>query len=218
MVLPDLFVGVWVRESISVDGGPAREAEDVVWLQGHETFADVRIPLGDGTSAVEAFGGTTRWDGSALRWDHELDWHGAFAETDLGRIEWVDDVMVERGTMAVTSFDGARHEVAYEEVWRREAAGTSVLALGAAAVARRALHVAIDGWSVTLARSGPGTFAVRLVRPDAPTVELGEGGLRAPEPGDAAWGWSVRDERADASRVGPGVETVSKHDVRRVLP
>jgi hypothetical protein len=211
-VLPELFVGVWVRESISLDGGPASETEDVVWLQGPETFADVRLARDPGTSVTEAFGGTTCWDGKALRWDHELDWHGGFAATDLGRIEWVDDVMVERGTMAVAGSDGERYEVAYEEIWRRETTAGPVVALGATAGRGTALHLSVDGWSITLAAGAPGTFALRLVRPDRPTVERSEGDLGVPELGDPSWGWSARD----ASHVGPVVETVSKHAVRRL--
>jgi hypothetical protein len=212
-VLPDLFVGVWVRESIALDGGPAAEAEDVVWLQGPETFADVRLARAAGAPVTEAFGGTTGWDGKALHWAHELDWHGGFAQTDLGRIEWVDDVMVERGTMAVAGSDGERYEVAYEEIWRREHTDGPVLALGAATAAGTALHVAVDDWAITLAGGPPGTFALRLVRPGRATVERSEGGLRVPDPEDPTWCWTTR---GDASHVGPAVETVSKHTVRRL--
>ena len=183
--------------------------EDVVWIQGHETFADIRLPREGGTTPIEAFGGTTTWDGKALRWDHELDWHGAFAETDHGRIEWVDDVMVERGTMAVTGHDGDRTELSYEEIWRRECSATAVVssgvtALGADGPGARALHVEVAGWSITLASAGPGMFAARLVRPDGPTVQVGEGGLAVPEPTDPSWRWVCRDVPADEPVAADG--------------
>jgi hypothetical protein len=221
-VLPGLFVGVWVRESISLDDGRASGEEEVVWLQGPETFADVRLlpDAGPCGQVTEAFGGTTHWNGSALHWEHELDWHGGFADTDLGRIEWVDDVMVERGTLAVTGADGDRREVTYEEIWRREELGDAAEVLAATSPGHRGLHVAVGDWTITLAARGPGTFAVRLVRPGRTTVEVGEGGLCVPALDDPEWGWTPRDlpEENPGSRVGPAVETLSKHPLRRVLP
>lgn len=192
-MLPAVFVGVWIRESIAVGDAEAAETDDVVWIQGFETFADVRLPRRPGTSGIQAFGGTTRWDGKVLRWDHELDWHGAFADTDHGRIEWIDDVMVERGTMSVTGHDGGRRELPYEEIWRREAVAGTVLAMGGASPRGVSLHVAVTGWAITLATCGPGTFATRVVRPDGRTVEEGDGGLCAPEIDDPSWGWIERD-------------------------
>ncbi len=220
-MVPERFVGVWRRVSIALDGGPAHEPEDVVWLQAPSSFADLRVPRVDGASPVEAFAGTTHWDGSALRWDHELDWHGAFAGTDHGLIDWDGEVMVERGTMVDPAGDGASPPVAYVERWQREPSPGPVVALDGRTSGRVALHVRIGAWALTLART-PSRFAVRLDRPGMPALEVGDAGLEVPDLGHPAWTWT---ERADADIAVPGpslpvgaVETVSKQPVPRFLP
>ena len=65
MTVPSEFVGTWVRRSISIDGSPPTEWEDVVWIQTHTYFADLRLPrpgadpLPGAPTTPWAFSGTT---------------------------------------------------------------------------------------------------------------------------------------------------------------
>jgi len=109
--LPAVFVGVWERQELVVDGAPVTGAGRAVWVQAGRRFVDVREA--GGGLGPEGFAGSTAWDPVAetLRWSHELDLHGE-DPVDVGRVEWVGGDLVEHGTAVV---DGAA--VDYVERW-----------------------------------------------------------------------------------------------------
>lgn len=219
-MVPERFVGVWLRGSISINGGPAGEHEDVVWLQTPSTFADLRVPHRPDGSPVEAFSGTTHWNGTSLHWDHELDWHGAFADTDEGHITWDGDEMLERGSMTVRDAVGYRSTVTYEERWTKARSDGPVVALDGVSTGAIALHVRIGPWALTQCR-GAARFGAQLARPDAPTVHVGDPQLARVEPGHPAWTWTERAGSSGAvasSLPVTGVETVSKQQNPRFSP
>ncbi len=190
-MVPERFVGVWLRQSISLDGSPPGEHEQVVWLQTSSTFADLRIPKQDDGSAVEAFSGSTHWDGEMLSWLHELDWHGTFAGNDQGLIDWDDAVMVERGTMAARNEAGDPICIDYVERWAAVPSGEPNVALDGRSSGAIAIHVRMGAWALTQARRGA-RFGARLERPGAPVVHIGDASLSAASPGHPAWSWTER--------------------------
>jgi hypothetical protein len=142
VAVPERFVGAWVRSGLWV-GSPQEEfcastfdreliePADVIWLQGREWFADLRIPrrrvhVEPAVSALgarsEAFAGQCHWRAcegqdpdrsGALRWDHRVDIAGGFAGSDEGSVEWLcDGSFVERGNFV---FNGIDH--AFAELW-----------------------------------------------------------------------------------------------------
>ncbi|CAN5792534.1 hypothetical protein BH10ACT1_BH10ACT1_39180 [soil metagenome] len=104
VAIPDAFTGGWHRVSIALDGGPAHERSEVWWLQTPTRYADVRVPLTEGTDP-DSFAGSCTWDEPALTWSHDLDLRG-WATSDTGRARWEGDLLIEEG-------DG------YVEVWER---------------------------------------------------------------------------------------------------
>jgi len=118
--VPERFRGAWTRVSLAVDGEAPSEHADVVWLQTERTYADLRIPrygYGD-IVAPQSFAGTTTWDDPLLRWSHDLDLATdvSAGETDVGRVRWDGDDLVETGEL-----DDDGRAVPYTEVWRRMA-------------------------------------------------------------------------------------------------
>jgi len=119
------FVGAWERRSIAIDGGDHCEPARVVWLQGQNAFADLRVPR-DPLGTVDAFAGITTYDAPALTWHHSLDWNGTFAEYDCGIVEQDGDELIERGEF---DRDGSHHT--YEEIWHRVDPGDAGVVLTA---------------------------------------------------------------------------------------
>ena len=138
MTVPDDFVGVWIRRSISVGGSRPDEWEDVVWIQTRSHVADLRVPRAgvdrvpaDAPHSPWAFSGTTEWEPGRLRWVHTIDDHQGSGDEphagDEGDVRWLDDdprsgVLLETGCFGSTP---------YEEVWERVdgSAGAEVLVL-----------------------------------------------------------------------------------------
>ncbi|MCU0309507.1 MAG: hypothetical protein MUE36_00990 [Acidimicrobiales bacterium] len=207
MTVPEAFVGCWTRDGVSVAGEELAEPADVMWLQGREWFADVRVPRPDGragpaTTALgaraEAFGGRCAWTtlegvepavGGALSWSHEVDWTGGFAEGDGAEARWVaDDCFEEHGTV-----DDDDPPTPFREVWRRQPAEAAPLVV-----------VGFDGESRTTAMS-VAVGGRRLVLVD-----------RRSTGGAFAWSQALRDEdggwRVVRRQVDPPV-TVASADV-----
>jgi len=117
--VPERFRGAWKRVSLAVDGAAPTEHADVVWLQTECTYADLRIPrygYGDIVAPL-SFAGTTTWADPFLRWSHDLDLDESTpADSDIGRVRWNGDDLVETGEFT----EGGR-AVPYTEVWRRVA-------------------------------------------------------------------------------------------------
>jgi hypothetical protein len=154
---PDLMHGAWGRRSVSIDGGPHFETQDVVWLQAGTCYADLRIPFHAAASA-RCLTGRSGWDGDQYRWrrrldsDTELDERSPAAEK-VGDLNWEDGLVVERGRLPTR--DGW---VAYEEVWARLPGGDGrFLALEAP----DACLVRVGDHAVTVVdtRSDGGSFA-----------------------------------------------------------
>jgi hypothetical protein len=153
-VLPAAFIGGWRRTELVV-GGRARDDADVLWLQGAEWYADVRIPHHDRGGPVEAFAGPARWEPPRFTWEHRLDWLGSFPD-DVGHLAWDGDDLIETGV-----FDVDGHHQPYSERWVRAGAGAPrLVAVSAGERPIVAIRVAADA-IVVAAGPADGGFAVR---------------------------------------------------------
>jgi hypothetical protein len=160
--VPPELVGGWRRTELVV-GGEARDDADVLWLQGAEWYADVRIPHDDHGGPVEAFAGPAAWDPPHFTWHHRLDWLGSFP-TDVGHLQWDRDSLIETGT-----FDVDGEVQPYSERWIRAAAvGPRLVAVAPdASVA----VVRVGEAAIVITASPSGGFAVRRDRIDAGAAE-----------------------------------------------
>jgi hypothetical protein len=156
MALTPQFVGAWERRSIAIDGGAHDEPAHVLWLQGGDAFADLRIPR-EPTDEPDAFAGITTYDEPALTWHHTLDWNGGFAGYDCGVVERNGEELIERGQF---ERDGCAH--AYEEIWHRIDPGS----VGVVLTSAHAVVVRVGRHALAMRdrrRSG-GQFDVRHAR------------------------------------------------------
>jgi hypothetical protein len=160
--VPSELVGGWRRTELVVGGEP-RDDADVLWLQGAEWYADVRIPHDDHGGPVEAFAGPAAWEPPHFTWHHQLDWLGSFP-TDVGHLQWDRGSLIETGTFAE---DGEAQP--YSERWVRVAAvGPRFVAVASdASVAT----VRVGEAAIVVAASPPGGFAVRRDRIDGGAAE-----------------------------------------------
>jgi hypothetical protein len=123
------FRGLWRRSLIRHPDGRCDTTSDVHWLQGLETFVDLRQPAGwpafadrrgrDSLSVEDCaalarqqgFAGTFAFDGSHFEWQRRIDFQPKTGQADAGSLTWEDGVLVERG-----------RDVAYTEHWHRDGA------------------------------------------------------------------------------------------------
>src|SRR5690348_10458191 len=112
-MIPEAFTGGWVRQGLSIDGGPFIESAVVWWLQTEEHHADLRIPM-DRAAQPTSFAGVTTWDGSALTWTRQVDLED-FDGSDQGTMTWDGADLIESGTWVQP--DGSA--TAYVERWVR---------------------------------------------------------------------------------------------------
>jgi hypothetical protein len=134
--VPGHLVGAWRRVGLEVDGVEVDETLDVLWLQGPEWYADIRLPLADadhgpgiGTgvgssgvpapgsaplSAPMAFAGPAAWSDPMMGWMHTFDSAGRPTGVDAGQLSFDDDVLIETGQWS----EGDR-VVTYVERWAR---------------------------------------------------------------------------------------------------
>jgi hypothetical protein len=90
----DDFIGVWQRESISINGGAPFEDSHVYWLKAGEKFADIRWPKSEGGPA-SAFAGRAIWKSPAMHFLHEIDLTKKFSE-DVGQLSFQDHKLIGR--------------------------------------------------------------------------------------------------------------------------
>ncbi|WP_034156927.1 hypothetical protein [Sphingomonas sp. ERG5] len=184
-----LLDGIWRRVSLSIDGGSPQEDSTVLWLQIDGIFADLRTPLGAGArTGPSACSGQTRLVRDRLTFHRDIDTSPDLIN-DSARITLDGDDLVERGVFRL-----GRHNVLYEEVWRRDAVTGST------------------GSLATVGHEPGGKLAARLLR-------IGDVGLIVVKPLDSAqWaaelrhaptGWSiVRDigaAHAPPELLGTGI-------------
>jgi hypothetical protein len=137
--VPGHLVGAWQRVGLVIDGAGVDETLDVLWLQGPEWYADIRLPLvtsdtgpevavGTGAdggqddpspgaaplSAPMAFAGPAAWSDPMMGWTHVFDSAGRPTGVDAGPLVFEGDVMIETGQWS----EGDR-VVTYVERWAR---------------------------------------------------------------------------------------------------
>jgi hypothetical protein len=153
--VPASFVGAWRRTRLVVGDKP-RDDADVLWLQGTEWYADVRIPHADHGGPVEAFSGPASWEQPYFTWSHDLDWLGSYPD-DRGHLEWDAADLVETGQFEV---DGK--PVPYSERWVRDPATSPRLVAVTVdrPVTATVVRVGTDAIVIATATEGDG-FAVR---------------------------------------------------------
>lgn len=151
--------GVWQREWIRRNGGPADRSVVVRYVQTPTVFGDLRIPesrpeLAGATSLADlsdeqlaaladqnGFAGVLSMSGSTATWQHEIDFQITEKSPDTGRIEPAGE-----GNMLEHAPDGSY----------------------------------VERWTTVPRVAGPdaGTFAVRVVRDDKTTQLLAVAGQR----------------------------------------
>jgi hypothetical protein len=136
--VPGHLVGAWRRVGLVVDGVVVDETLDVLWLQGPEWYADIRLPLAADTgpevavgtdadggqdgpspgaaplSSPMAFAGPAAWSEPMMGWTHVFDSAGRPTGVDAGQLSFDDDVLIETGQWS----EGDR-VVTYIERWAR---------------------------------------------------------------------------------------------------
>lgn len=112
--VPNWLTGVWRRLSIE-ENGDRDTTTRVFWLQTSCCFGDIRIPAERSAQAMDrqdGFAGVTRLKGDLCTWHHTMDYLPDAEATDVGRLYWQGDILVEMGP-----------EDAYKEEWQRVATG-----------------------------------------------------------------------------------------------
>jgi len=133
------FRGLWRRSLIRYPDGRCDTTSVVHWLQGLETFVDLRQPAGwpafagrhgrDSLSVADCtalarqqgFAGRFAFDGSHFEWQRRIDFQPMTGQADAGSLTWENGVLVERG-----------RDVEYKEHWHRDATRsvTPIAAIG----------------------------------------------------------------------------------------
>jgi hypothetical protein len=124
--LPDWLTGVWYRRSIELDDGTRDTTTQVIWLQTHACFADIRIPadrppLQSRSSLIElnedetialsqqqGFAGVTELHDTTCQWHRYMDYQPFSGVRDIGLLSWDNDLLIEQGV-----------EANYKEEWQR---------------------------------------------------------------------------------------------------
>jgi hypothetical protein len=146
MVLLSEVTGLWRRSLIAWPDGRRDTSSKVQWLQGLETFGDLRQPaqlpdfahvrsLSDLSRSdceqlaeQQAFAGHLTVVGDYFEWSRSIDFQPAGALPDAGSLRWQEDILVEEG-----------RDVPYREHWHR-AAGSENSRPIAGALLRHAVH------------------------------------------------------------------------------
>ncbi|MEE4382119.1 MAG: hypothetical protein V2J02_09015 [Pseudomonadales bacterium] len=192
-MIPDALLGLWERESVTLEGAPGLpegpfEAARVRWFQARSYYADLRIPHGAAApfAEEEAFGGRQRFRAPRLRFLHELDRSGRLGD-DEGELAWDGAALLESG-----SFEFAGRACRYRERWVRRSRpdpALTVHTLHAEDGALAGLCVQVDDARLLL-RSVNGFVAAREERfgPTGPeTVAALDDAGPGPEDRTAEW-------------------------------
>jgi hypothetical protein len=111
--VPGKLVGAWRRESIQMEGEKPTEDSDVIWLQSHRYYGDIRIGLPIQNVEPKSFSGRVNWEAPKLTFHHDLDLDDD--GLDVGTISWDGDVLLEDAT-----FEEAGKLVKCKERWLRQ--------------------------------------------------------------------------------------------------
>jgi len=108
------FIGVWQRESLSVEKGEAFEDSNVLWLHTGEYFADLRWPK-PGTTHLKpsAFAGRAYWNAPSMKFIHEIDLTKEIEE-DTGILSFSNGKLIEAGQITIEN-----KIIRFEETWIR---------------------------------------------------------------------------------------------------
>jgi len=134
-VVPDWLVGLWRRESITLDDGSVDATTTVYWAQSPREFIDIRIPadrpdvgrVGDlselsprqmlALANQKGFAGYTELEADLCTWHRQIDFRPSTGRPDTGMVRVEGDTLYEEGDPE--SVVGA----GYREVYRRESGG-----------------------------------------------------------------------------------------------
>jgi hypothetical protein len=167
--VPDRIVGAWRRVGLVVGGTRRVDHCDVLWLQGREWYADIRLRIEPGSpaptegpaavfAAERAFAGRAHWRDPEMTWEHSFDSaHGA-GDPDVGRLSWAEGVMVEEGELG-----GGGSRIPYVEEWLRLSAAAAEVAPVDGGV-----RVGVARWGIEVVDGGPdGDFTATRFTVDA---------------------------------------------------
>lgn len=116
--IPDWLTGVWCRRSIETADGLKDTTTQVLWLQTHGCFADLRVPADrpplttapslDDLTEQEAialaqqagFAGVTTLTGDTCQWHRYIDYQPFSGDRDIGTLHWEGDLLIELGVDA----------------------------------------------------------------------------------------------------------------------
>lgn len=135
--VPPRYVGLWRRLRLVDEEGAVDTSSQVLWLQTHALYADIRVPAGrpDFTGVTrlsecsdaqlkwlrgqQGFAGRLHVEGNICRWVHEIDYRPPGPLPDAGCVAFDRGTIIERGVY-----------LPYEEEWRRSPGpGTTTIAL-----------------------------------------------------------------------------------------
>ncbi|MBL4679894.1 MAG: hypothetical protein JKY88_04110 [Pseudomonadales bacterium] len=108
------FIGVWQRESLSVEKGEAFEDSNVLWLHAGDYFADLRWPKPGFTHVKSsAFAGRAYWNAPSMKFIHEIDLTKELEE-DTGILSFSNGKLIEAGQVTIED-----KMIRFEETWIR---------------------------------------------------------------------------------------------------
>lgn len=113
--VPEWLVGLWRRESITLDDGTVDDTTLVYWAQTSREFVDIRIPVDRpqiestrtleeltpdellGLSGQKGFAGNTELQGNRCIWNREIDFRPNTGRPDTGMVRVEGDTLFEEG-------------------------------------------------------------------------------------------------------------------------
>ena len=110
----DDLVGIWQRESITIDGAEPVEDSVVYWLHAGDFYADMRWPISSlDDSKKSAFAGAANWSAPYMSFSHELDYTDDIQE-DVGHLSVFRGKLLEHGEVKISG-----QTIKFQETWRR---------------------------------------------------------------------------------------------------
>ena len=109
------LVGVWKRQSITINSGDPYEDSSVIWMQTATRYADIRIGIQDNHDLAESFAGKVEWLKPNLTFYHELDYKGRVSE-DICHLRGIANKnLYETGTVTIDD-----KKIQFKEHWQRQ--------------------------------------------------------------------------------------------------
>jgi hypothetical protein len=161
--VPAEFVGAWRRAGLTVDGRRDRDRCEVLWLQGPDFYADIRVPKAperegppSGAAAVFdaawAFAGIADWVPPVMTWHHYIDLRHTDlridAAPDSNPLSTEDGIVVERG-----SIEWNGRAVSFAEEWLRMTGDTPSWSVE---VGPNRIQVTVEQWRICVEDVRPG--------------------------------------------------------------